>query len=241
MIRSYLGVRLSALLFAFTSRGLPRTVLVIILLVLWSWLCFIVGRTLQFQSDSKLQIAVHQLALRNGHQSHNTDALAELAAIGRHLELSRQTAVQVKIHLLEKEQEIEHLNESIYFYRKVMAPEEVQGRHGVAIFAINVDKTGQKGRFPIELVLRRTGKKTSFLKGKVAFTVAGFDTETRVASAFQNAYEGEKNFSFKYFQRLRGVLTLPADFQPNKLDLTIDMGRNRNAHETFVWSELGES
>ncbi len=241
MIRSYLGVRLSTILFAFTSKGLPRTVLLIILLLLWSWLCFFAGRSLQLQADRKLQNAVHQLALRNGYQSHNANALAELAAIGRHLQLARETAAEVKIHLFGKEQEIKHLNESIYFYRKVMAPEEIQGRHGVAIFALNVDKRGQNGQFPIELVLRKTGKKTSFLKGKVAFMVVGFDAETRAVSTFQNVYEGEDNFAFKYFQRLRGVLTLPAGFQPDRLDLTIDLGRNRSTHETFTWSELGKS
>ncbi len=241
MIRSHLGARLSAFLFVLRSRGLPRTLLAIALLVLWSWLCFTSGRSMQLQSEEKLRRAVHQLALGNGYQDRNSNALSEFAAIRRHLQLSMQTAAEVKIHLFEKEQEIERLKESIYFYRKVMAPEELQNGYSVAIFAINVEKKKQNGKFPVELVLRKTGKKVSLLKGRVAFTIAGIDTKTRIDSTLKNVYEGEKDFAFKYFQKLRGVLTLPADFQPDKLQLTVDLVRGRDIHKTFAWSELGKS
>ena len=129
---------------------------------------------------------------------------------------------------------IEELNEQIYFYKSVVAPEDLTD--GIAVFSTTVQMAGSLGEYFVEVVLRRTGKTHRMIGGEVRASVFGTMADDRNEIT---RLEGETaGFSFRYFQRVRGVLRLQQGFVPERLTVTVLSKRFAPLVKTYAWHEI---
>ena len=64
------------------------------------------------------------------------------------------------------------------------------------------------------------------------------DTNDARQLKIDDFYTGDSRFAFKYFQRLKGVISLPENFFPVKMDVTILPSNDQQIEKTWYWGDL---
>jgi hypothetical protein len=88
---------------------------------------------------------------------------------------------------------------------------------------------------------------TNFVQGEVAVNIIGTRAGQQEIIALRDLDEAVTElgipFRFRYFQELKGTLTVPADFTPQQLQVVMQSrGRNsQRVEETRNWNSEGEA
>lgn len=168
------------------------------------------------------------------------DWTARFSALQRWVEVENKAADEMKEYLYERDQKIKELEEHLYFYRTVIAPEE--GGKDLSIFSINVSRAEEERAYPIEVVLRNHDTKKGAVKGSVKVLVEGErglpGEVPGMAVVRDDLLKDELKFSFRYFQRLKGVLRLPERFNPSRLSVVVSSKKFEGIKETYAWTAL---
>ena len=125
------------------------------------------------------------------------------------------------------------------FYRRIMSTDRGQG---LRIQTLTIKPEGTGGHYHFELVLTRTIDNDRVAEGTVALTVSGErDSRPAELSHVSVVESGEEHleFSFRYFQRIEGLLSLPPGFVPRRVFVKVDaMGEKPSRTEqSFEWPE----
>ena len=139
-------------------------------------------------------------------------------------------------HLYEKEQMIEELQEQLYFYRAVIAPED--GNTDLSIFSVSLQPIEKRRMYSLELVLRSHAVNKGAMKGRVDVSVEGTAIAENKELMRDDLLVAELHFSFKYFQRLKGLLRLPDGFVPQRLNISVESGRSKGFENIYDWNGL---
>ncbi len=161
---------------------------------------------------------------------------ARFSAVQLRTEVANKTVEQIKEYLHEKDQQIKELEEHLYFYRTVIAPEDEE--KALSIFSVNLQWAAERRVYPIEVVLRNHRSKKGTVKGGIKVLVEGAVEPQGAMLVRDDLLEGEIKFSFKYFQRLKGTLRLPGSFSPNQLSVVVKADKVKGVKETYAWAEL---
>lgn len=136
---------------------------------------------------------------------------------------------------------IGELKKALVFYKNIMAPANRQ--EGLHIEHLQVTSEGDH-RYRFMLVLTQIGnnKWRPYLTGNVSWQIIGTqngEPATLAQSVFVNS-SSDTHFGFHYFQELRGTLTLPANFQPEKVVIHAASKKQRpyQRQHTFLWAKL---
>lgn len=137
------------------------------------------------------------------------------------------------------QQTIDSLETELSFYRGIMAPEK--DIKGLYVSDFNLKKTTDADRFAFQLALTQVKKHDVFLKGNVKVIISGERDGKTVnynITDLSNISANDLEFTFKYFQHLKGELTLPNGFKPKKINVTAkSTGRNgQTVTRDFNWS-----
>ncbi len=129
---------------------------------------------------------------------------------------------------------IEDLKEQIYFYKSVVAPEELG--EGLVIFSTAISMPTQPSEYPIEVILRKIGKPKQVMNGHIEISVSGIMHQQK--KDLIGLTDGNMDFSFKYFQRVKGIVRLQEDFIPQRLTVTVVSSRFAPLIKTYAWDEV---
>ena len=217
------------------GRSYGRMLLAVLVLLFWSASFYYLGQAVEHNRFDK---AFAQLALVEGFEDvlEGESTALKLFAVKTQANLLRETARQMRGELRHKERDLAELREQLYFYRKVIAPEDLP--KGVSILSAQLKEPADGGYFPFELILRASGAGGKTAKGSVRLHVTGTvgGVERRLPmSAF---YRGDERFAFKYFQRLKGRISVPRDFVPASVEVGVQAADFDPVSRSFAWRSL---
>ena len=161
---------------------------------------------------------------------------ARFSALQRYIEVADEAADEIKRYLYEKDQKINELEEQLYFYRTVIAPEDE--KKDLTVFSVRLRQGEQAQTYSVQVVLRNHRSKKGAVKGRVRVLVEGEFAPQGVVAVRDDLLVDKISFSFKYFQRLQGVLRLPEDFSPDRLSVVVDSNKYGDIEETYSWEAL---
>ena len=162
-------------------------------------------------------------------------------------QLNRQITVEASAALREDivryREEAAGLEEEVTFYKSLMAPSSVE--RGLQIAQFELTEVEDSNQFSYHLLLTQMEARRDWVQGSVRVDVRGRSTsavsvdEERVLSLTELAEVDPYplKYRFRYFQDLSGVMSLPAGFLPEAVDVTVDRGGSRqdNVQRTFDW------
>jgi hypothetical protein len=117
--------------------------------------------------------------------------------------------------------EINKLREELSFYRNIISPENKVA--GLKVDRLHIERTGKPGdnAYRYKLVLIQSLKHDHTIYGRVRLEVNGARDGKDAVLSFPGSNEKSLNLNFKYFQEFEGVMTLPSNFQPAGIKVSI--------------------
>jgi hypothetical protein len=182
--------------------------------------------------------ATHQ---RVAELARDNEALQErVSMLGRTRQVDDKAYDDVGRQIVKLQNRILSLKEEVAFYRGIVATE--QGRD-VRVQTLFVEPDVGAGRYRFQLVLTRGLNNDKVSVGKVTLSVYGEDRGEVIELPYSHLNESgtaDLDFRFKYFQRLEGRLTLPADFAPRRIRIQVQTAgdRPRRIERAFDWPSM---
>ncbi len=224
LLRLYLGGRSSLKVFT-----------VVFLILSWSAVLYLLGHAIE---RSRFNDAFDELAqIEDFDDMLNEKSTAlKLVAVRTRANLLRETAQQMRNELYQKERDLAEMKEQLYFYRRIIAPEDLQ--KGVTILSAQLDEPATGGDFPFELVLRQGVRQGKMARGRIHLHMDGTLNGASRRLPMNAFYEGENQFAFKYFQRMKGRISVPEHFVPASVEVKVNEGKSNPVVQLFRWKRL---
>ena len=231
----WLAFRFQLLLIHLGGRPYGKTLLAALVILFWSASLYYLGHAVE---RNRFDEAFAELALIDGFEDvlEGESTALKLFAIRTQANLLRETARQMRGELRQKERDLAETREQLYFYRKVIAPEDLP--KGVSILSAQLERPTDDGHFPFELVLRASGADGKTTKGSVRLRMTGVADGVERHLPMSAFYQGDERFSFKYFQRLKGRISVPRHFAPSSVEVNVQTARADPMSRSFAWRGL---
>ena len=201
------------------------------------------------------QIASEPVAPETGQLQEEIEFLAsELAAVNerlgrlraRNAVLERETDVLRQANRLLREEEsarqarLNQQQSELDFFRRLAGTGGAQT--GLDVYHVELLPTDSPLVHRYILTLTQNIRRASIVSGRVRFEVEGTLEDRPVTLYWPQVSDGdtpEPSFRFKYFQQLEGYLTLPEEFSPTRLLLSLETGERRKPIQRgYSWNEL---
>ncbi len=150
---------------------------------------------------------------------------AELTELRMTQNVDSTASAEVRATFRKLEDEIASLTEEVAFYRSLMAPAELA--KGLRIEKMTLHAMERPRVFSYELVVAQTVARHAWQEGEAYFEVHGAVAGERAVLALTEIAtipEYPMTFRFRYFQNYSGEFTLPDDFVPETVIVTLDRG-----------------
>lgn len=145
-----------------------------------------------------------------------------------------------------KAMETEHfeVRKELGFYQKVMAPEKQAD--GLIVDEVQLYRTESPNHFRFAVVLVQQTLRKRFAKGHVTLTLSGSQNNKPTKLKLQDISKTTKeqlSFSLRYFQRIEGEFTLPADFVPEEINVVTTLPKGKwqkfnQLSQDFTWQDI---
>ncbi|MDZ4079698.1 MULTISPECIES: DUF6776 family protein [Hydrocarboniphaga] len=174
-------------------------------------------------------------------KSENAELRQQVVYAERSQQIDGQACESVKESLAGLQAEAADLREQIAFYRGVMSPDV--GKAGVRVLEMRMTPQAQANLWRYDLVLIQSMRQEKRVAGQTRIAVLGSQggQQKRLdLSSLLNSGENLPAFAFKYFQEFSGVFTLPKDFRPIRVmvSLVVDGEGSPPVEEEFDWSKI---
>jgi hypothetical protein len=157
-------------------------------------------------------------------------------------EIDRETYALVESNLSELQLRIQSQEEELAFYQGIISPED--GYAGLRIQSINFTAAELEQHYILRLVLVQSishdRRATGVVRLHIEGSRAGEADELSLDEILIDAESGNIPYAFRYFQGLQGVVVLPADFEPDQVNVEIrpqGAGGQPILH-SFEWSTV---
>ncbi len=157
-------------------------------------------------------------------------------------EIDRETYALVESSLSELQLRIQSQEEELAFYQGIISPED--GYAGLRIQSISFTAAELEQHYILRLVLVQSITHDRRVTGVVRLHIegsrAGEADELSLDEILIDAESGNIPYAFRYFQGLQGVVVLPADFEPDQVNVEIrpqGAGGQPILH-SFEWSTV---
>ncbi|MEX2474305.1 DUF6776 family protein [Marinobacter sp.] len=191
--------------------------------------------------DSRDQLEKEVEELRAQHRA----ASQQLTNLERGRTIDQQALNQARRTMVKLETQISSLNADLTFYKNIMAPSEAS--KGLQVDRLSLQRDRQGSGYNFKLVLTQVGNNKSYLSGVVAVNVIGTRNDEKEVIALRDLSDdiadlGVK-FRFRYFQDVEGLLAVPKDFIPEKIQVVAKSHgqASAQAERTFDWNDLTEN
>lgn len=150
----------------------------------------------------------------------------------------RQTVKELKAH-------ISTLEEEVAFYKGIMAPSA--NDKGLRISKITITPGEQASQFNYSIMLTQVADNSSYIAGLAAVNFVGQQGSEKVILPLRDLDNGITDlgvkFRFRYFQEVKGTLTLPPQFNPEQVQVVLQSTGNKaqRVEESIEWPETGEA
>jgi hypothetical protein len=197
---------------------------------------------------SKIEPEVPELMAQVDFLSRELATVSELYERGRARQtvLEREREIIRKANRLLREEEsqrqgeLNELQAELDFYRRLAGTGGEQA--GLAVYEAEIGVTDSPRVFQFILTLTQNIRRASVISGILKLDVEGTLGHRPVTlewSQLADDSKPEPSFQFKYFQQLEGYLTLPENFHPIRLLVTLEIENKRKpVIRAFDWKNL---
>jgi len=167
-------------------------------------------------------------------------AQARLTVLERETDVIRKANRLLREEESQRQAELNLLQAELDFYRRLAGTGGEQT--GLAVYQAELSATDSPRVFQYILTLTQNIRRASIISGKLKLDVEGTLDNRPVTLFWSQLSDGataEPSFRFKYFQQFEGYLTLPENFSPTRLLVTLDVKDQRKpVSRTFDWKKL---
>ncbi len=159
------------------------------------------------------------------------------------VELAVEQMANQNAQVMLKEMSTEHyqVKKQLAFYEKVMAPEKEAD--GLVIDNIKMTASKSPGHYNFQVVLVQQQLKKRYANGYVDLVLKGSLANKPSQLALKDISSlsrKELSFSFKYFQMIEGIITLPEGFIPEKIQVSAILTKTKwqkyhKLNKTLPW------
>ena len=178
-----------------------------------------------------------ELATISGRYKKN---LARLTVLERETEVVREANRLLREGESQRQAELNLLQAELDFYRRLAGTGGEQT--GLAVYQAELSATDSPLVFQYILTLTQNIRRASIISGKLRLDVEGTLDNRPVTLFWSRLSDGETpepSFRFKYFQQFEGYLTLPENFSPIRLLVTLDVkDQSKPVSRSFDWQNL---
>ena len=163
----------------------------------------------------------------------------QVAILDRSSSIDRKAAQDVQDELGALQDELQFVRGEVEFYRGIVSPGDV--KPGLYLHRFELVSGPHPGQFHYDLVLVQLKRNDHYLKGIVEWEILGeVDGEQKQLdlAAVTDDKVGNLNFRFRYYQHLKGVVTLPEGFRAQEVRLSVSVtGKNAQGpvEQVFAW------
>ena len=154
-------------------------------------------------------------------------------------DISRQASRLLRDEENQRQQELNSLRAEVEFYRRLSGAGG--GQSGLDVFQAELETTASERVFRYVITLVHTIRRARPVSGRVRLTVSGVqDDQPRTLrwNELRPAGEGQPAFSFKYFQQVDGMISLPPGFRALSLHVLLEQDGQRGSTEReFDWED----
>jgi hypothetical protein len=135
------------------------------------------------------------------------------------------------------------LDEELSLYKSIVSTSELQrGLHLQDVRIVEVEGQGVFS-YKLKLVLAQVRGNGRSAEGKVKIKITGQNKGTHATFSLGDLspqHDREISFSFKYFQRLEGMLVIPSGFAPSALEIEIKPKgkRLKTIQRSYSWNKV---
>ena len=179
---------------------------------------------------------------------------AEVKELGHRVEASRvrqkmaERQVDVLRHaniLLRQEEssrqaEMQRLQGEVAFYQRLSGTSGSQ--EGLAVYELELQATASTQVYRFVLTLTQNLRRSAIISGAVGIELEGTRENKPLILKWKDIsadHTARPEFRFKYFQQLAGYVTVPEDFQPERVRVILKAkNSSKTINRDFAWAEL---
>jgi len=170
-----------------------------------------------------------------------TESQHQAAMLERNSTIDGGASEQLKISLAEAQAESLELKKELTFYKSIITPGDT--KRSLLIQTIQLKADANVGDYQYNIMVSQRGRNDSFARGDIEVTLSGIEAgQPKEIKLSEVSKEAKKpiRFSFKYFQKFGGILTLPATFQPEFMRVKVKPRSSKidPVDEQFSWADL---
>ncbi|ASP38228.1 hypothetical protein CHH28_05815 [Bacterioplanes sanyensis] len=155
-------------------------------------------------------------------------------------EVDRQATEGIRQTVRELKAQVSSLEEEVSFYKGIMAPSS--GDKGLRVSKMDIT-TADGSHIDYSIVLTQVADNSSYISGLAAVNVIGQRQGEQVILPLRELdpeiTELGIKFRFRYFQEVKGRLSLPDDFQPQKIQVVLQAtgSKAQRVERTEEWPQ----
>lgn len=179
---------------------------------------------------------------------------AEVKELGRRVESSRvrQKVAERQVEVLRqannllrqeesnRQAELQRLQGEVDFYQRLAGTSGSQ--EGLAVYELELQTTASPQVYRFVLTLTQNLRRSAIVSGTASLELQGTRQDQAVTLKWKDLNTGNASrpeFRFKYFQQIDGYLTVPEDFQPERVRVSLKAkGSKQSPSRDFSWAEL---
>lgn len=173
-----------------------------------------------------------------GHRVESSRVRQKMAE--RQVDVLRQANNLLREEESNRQAEMQRLQGEVEFYQRLAGTSGSQ--EGLAVYELELQPTASSQVFRFVLTLTQNLRRSAVTSGTASIELEGTRDNLPVTLKWKELSgnnTARPEFSFKYFQQLDGYLTIPADFLPERVQVSLKpKGSSKTLGRNFNWSEL---
>ncbi len=148
-----------------------------------------------------------------------------LAQVERQLRIDKTAYSELSTALAASSKQMAELENELKFYRSIIAP--TNNERGVKIQDFTITPADEARQYRYKLVLIQALKHDQVVRGTVTIAIKGMHNGDEKVLTTPAENETPLAVKFKYFQNVEGVISLPSDFRPSEVTITLVTGEKK--------------
>ena len=147
--------------------------------------------------------------------------------------VDKETLSRLRTELSESARGVDALERELVFYRDIMSSTEDVSAVKIRPPDLNWDP--ELRQLEYRAVVQRLAPGSQFYRGQLRIQIVDADENSVL---LEDSDAGNHDLAFKYFQRISGTLTIPANISPAavRFDIELVSPRKRQYEQNFDWS-----
>ncbi len=213
---------------------------ILAILLLTAVVAWLLGHYQALASNGDARAERDALRVANSElQDSNAQLQEQLLGLEQSAAMDKEALGSVQRTIVALREQISQLEEDVLFYKQILSPENEETGLVIGRLDLVQADAGDAVRFKLEL--KQQGNNESVVEGHVNVNVLGLQNGQEVSIPLRSLSAAVEDLDiklqFRYFQNIEGELSLPADFEPQKVQiLAVAKGANaKTVQKSFGW------